>query len=124
MGQAGLNLGLNMTDRIQNKKTKNQNKNQSWLTWKNINVFLLLVIGLAGFVYLTQVNASAVNGYVIRDLEIKLEETKLNNSRLELQVQAKQSVGDVGTKVAVLGMVSADNVEYLQMPGGEVAMAK
>jgi hypothetical protein len=114
-----------MTERIQNK---NQNKGTtnlvSYFSVKTFNIVLICLLVLTGFLYLTQVNASAVKGYIIRDLETKLEDTKLANKKLELQSQAMQSVGGIAAKVEALGMVSVDKVEYLQAPGREVAVAK
>lgn len=114
-----------MTSRIQNKNTKQKTTAASFFhNVRAFNICLVCLIILAGFLYLTQVNASAVKGYVIRDLQVKLEDSKLNNKKLEYQAQALQSVGGISAKAAPLGMVVADHVEYLQMPGGEVAVAR
>ena len=82
------------------------------------------MIVLAGFLYLTQVNASAVKGYIIRDLELKIEEQKIISKNLELTSQEKQSVSSVVSRVTEMGLVSADQIKYLQAPGGEVAVAR
>ena len=109
---------------------KNQNKNKTVSTVrvsfgvKTFNIVLSCLVILTGFLYLTQVNASAVKGYVIRDLEVKREEVNLENRKFELRSQAMQSVGGITTKIIELGMVNVDQVEYLQLPGGEVAIAR
>ncbi|MBI5621535.1 hypothetical protein HY933_01565 [Candidatus Falkowbacteria bacterium] len=109
---------------------KNQNQNKivdvSRVSFgiKTFNIAIICLIIVTGFLYLTQVNASAVKGYIIRDLEMKREEAKLANRKLELQAAGMQSVGAVSDKISQLGMVSADSVEYLQLPGGEVAVAR
>ena len=120
-----INLGPNMSPRIKNKNKNKQSTNTTaFFGIKTWNIFLICLIILTGFLYLTQVNASAVKGYVIRDLEIQQEEIVLNSRKLELESQAMQSVGGIAAKVQELGMVTADEVEYFQLPGGEVAVAK
>jgi len=114
-----------MTSRIQNKNTKQKTTYATnYFSVKSFNVFLLGLIILIGFFYLLQVNSMAVKGYVIRDLEVKLEDAKMNNRNLQLQSQGLQSVGGLATKTAELGMVTVDKVEYLQGPGSSVAVAK
>ena len=113
-----------MTERIQNKNTKQNVIVSDYFSVKVFNIALICLIIMAGFLYLTQVNASAVKGYIIRDLEVKFEDSRLINKKLQLQSQAMQSVGGMMKKAGELGMVTGDNVEYLQAPGGGVAMAK
>ena len=114
-----------MTSRTQNKNTKQKEKTTRY-SWsiKSFNIFMICLVVLAGFLYLTQANALAVKGYIIRDLEIKLDDAKVSNRNLELSVQKLQSVGGLAMKSDSIGMVETGEVEYLQLPGGEVAMSK
>jgi len=112
---------------------KNKNKRQIFIKlvgwWKKISWredsagrLILLLIFMFGFLYLTQVNATATKGFIIRDLEKKLETSKNNNLALELDVRNLQSVGGLQDKVAILGMVPVKNIEYLSSQSGVVAM--
>jgi len=112
-----------MTNRIQNQNTKQKETGlNEYFSIKVFNIFIIGLIVITGFLYLTQVNASAVKGYIIKDLETKLEQEKVNTQNLELEAQAKQSVSNVAEKIQALGLVNADKVEYLQVAGGTVAM--
>jgi len=113
-----------MSPRIQNKNKNKKTTTRVSFGIKTFNIVLICLIFLAGFLYLTQVNASAVKGYIIRDLEIKKEKLTRQNKKLELTSQALQSVSGVSTKIQELGMVNVDDIDYLQAPGGEVAVAK
>ncbi|MFA5359123.1 MAG: hypothetical protein WC310_04900 [Patescibacteria group bacterium] len=113
-----------MTSRIQNKNTKQKERRNFSLNIKVFNIFFICLIVLGGFLYLTQVNSSAVKGYILRDLEIKLEDAKSSNRSLSLQVQELQSINGLTKKIETMGMVPTTDVAYLQMPGNDVAMAK
>jgi len=114
-----------MTSWVQNQNTRQKSVVfRSYFSLSTFNIAIICLLVAFGFLYLTQVNALAVQGYVLRDLETKLEDYKLNNRNLEIQNQAKQSVSNLKDKVTQLGMVNADQVEYLQAPGGKVAVAR
>ncbi|MFA6534092.1 MAG: hypothetical protein WCT37_02860 [Patescibacteria group bacterium] len=129
-----------MTTYIQNKKTHllrqiggfggqakqkdNGRETSRVFSYRHLNIGLICLIILTGFFYLTQVNASAVKGYIIADLGAKLEAAQTENRKLELTSQSLQSVGDLAEKTKELGLVDAGQVEYLQAPGGVVAVAR
>ncbi len=116
--------GLPMTNRIQNKNTKKICDWSSRCIPTTINVSLLAVIVFVGFFYLTQVNAIAVKGYIIQDMEQQLEDNQLALRQLELTRRGHQSASTVMAKVDQLGMVPADQVEYVTVPSDQVAIAR
>ncbi len=122
-----IDLGLSMKNKNKKEWTNDYSvptTTNFYFGTKTFNIILICLIILTGFLYLSQVNASAVKGYIIRDLEMKLEEAKVNYKDLELESQAHQSVGGMAAKAQELGMVGVENVEYIQLPGGEVAVVK
>lgn len=115
----------------------NQNQNQNttsrffsaslirqYVSLPTLNVVVMIMLAMVGVFYLTQVNGTAVSGFRLRDLELKLEDTQRTHRQLELQRQARQSVSDVLANGTALGMVTVDKIDYLRLPGGTVASAR
>lgn len=77
------------------------------------NVVLVLLIVVFGLGYLIQINGMATKGYQIRDLEDRISELQQEKADLQLEALSLQSMGKVQEKVDNLGMVLANEAEYL-----------
>ncbi len=84
------------------------------LNLKAINIFLVVSIVAIGLGYLVQINDLATIGYQINDLQDKISMLKQEKSDLELEALSLQSIGKVQEKVDGLGMVMANEAEYLK----------
>lgn len=84
---------------------------------------VLLTLALFSVVYLISVNALATKGYEIKELERGITAQKKENERLQLQIIEKQSMSSLQKKIAELGFVSSDSVQYIT-PSAAVAAAK
>jgi hypothetical protein len=81
----------------------------------------VLVVGF--FVgYLVQVNATSSKGFQIRTLQNRISELKETGDKMELKVAQEQSVASVEQKVQAMGMVPAQQVQYVAAPSDGVAM--
>lgn len=87
-------------------------------SWRALLV--LAVLGI-GFSYLITVISISTHGYAIRDLEHKIEELKLENKKLNLEVAEMQSPARIEQWVQGSGMVSAADVQYVTSSTGIVA---
>jgi cell division protein FtsL len=96
------------------KKSKVSNsKMKLRVNAKLSNVVLVLLIVVFGLGYLIQINGMATKGYQIRDLEDRISELQQEKADLQLEALSLQSMGKVQEKVDNLGMVLANEAEYL-----------
>lgn len=77
------------------------------------HIGVLLTIAVFSLVYLVQVNTLATKGYAIRELERDIATQKKEYERLQLDIIEKQSMGVLQERIAQLGFVSADRIDYL-----------
>lgn len=92
------------------------------LTLLNSLTFILFLFVF--FAFIVQVNNSASKGYVIRDLEKKIEVLTRSNQQTELEIQQAQSLGNIQRVVKMIGMVPSDQVVFVDAKDGSVAFAK
>ncbi|PIR92589.1 hypothetical protein COU01_00910 [Candidatus Falkowbacteria bacterium CG10_big_fil_rev_8_21_14_0_10_44_15] len=84
-------------------------------------IFLVTAITLA-VGYLAVSNQLISNGFAINSLKNNIAALNKNNQDLELKVMNLESYAAVNERITALGMVGSSNVEYLEIPRGEVAM--
>lgn len=113
-----------MTHWVQNQQTEQSPLTRSFFGVPTFTTAALIGIVMMGFLYLTQVNALAVHGYVLRDVEDRLATAQASNRSLELQAQAHHSTDRLSTVATTLGMVKVDTVEYVRPSVGTVAIAR
>ena len=87
-----------------------------------LNAFVaLLVIGLlVGYLGLT--TQSAAKGFIIRQIEQKLTALHNEGQRLEVEVSMKQALQNVSGEVDKYGFVPVAGIQYVNQPGGAVAV--
>lgn len=91
-------------------------KEADWL-----RIMLVAVAVVLGALYIWQVNARATNGFAMRDLEGNIATLQIENERLYTEVSKLQSIDSVSTRVQMLGLVRAENVNFVDS-GSAVAI--
>lgn len=88
---------------------------------KSWRVLLALAIAGISFSYLVTIISVSTHGYTIRDLERRIQELKLENKKLNLQVAEHQSLSRVEEWVRGSDMVLATDIRYVAPTAGIVA---
>jgi len=88
-------------------------------------MFLLVGLTVAGVgLYIYQVNAAATKSYTVRDMEKKVERLKETVADLETQTVNMQAMHSLQARVAPLGFVPVDKMQFLDVTKGTYAMAR
>ncbi|MAF13932.1 MAG: hypothetical protein CMI53_03495 [Parcubacteria group bacterium] len=80
---------------------------------KSINIVIISLIIILSVGYLVQTNGLATKGYQIQELEDRLSVIEQEQSALELESLKLQSMGSIKEKVDNLGLVVAEETDYL-----------
>ncbi|NQU84065.1 MAG: hypothetical protein HQ536_05140 [Parcubacteria group bacterium] len=107
-------------------KNKHKYKNKKQKKKVNISFGFLTTISvvcliLIGSFYLYEVNGAAVKGFLIKDLEKKVDELKEENKRLSNLHADYESMQNTQERTQVLQMVASRNIEYITVMSGGVA---
>jgi cell division protein FtsL len=105
-----------------NKKTSMFRGVKKLFTTMRVASILTVVIVGIGFVYLTQTNVSATQGYQIRELEDHIENLQKQNKRLNLEYIELQSMANIIERAEGLDLVAIDDVEVISSVGSSVAL--
>lgn len=97
------------------KEKKQTKKKKSFDYLKISNRFLGLLILVSGVLYLGGTNDLAIKHFVVKDNKLKLYKLQDENRQLENQVMALSSFTSVDKKVAQLGMVKIDQIDYINL---------
>lgn len=87
----------------------------------SLNIILICLIILAGFLYLFAINKTSSTGFAIKGLENQIEDMKYVNKKLELYSAEMQSLSRIQQDTQKMNMVAVTKVEYL--PEGSSAVA-
>ena len=99
----------------------------SMLFFKHVAVFNVLgiVLVLAGCgAYIVEINGSVTTGYRLRDLEMRTDELANANQKLEVALRKSQSLEAVEHSVRILGLVPAENPQYVNGSPPSYALAQ
>lgn len=93
---------------------KRQNTVGLRLRLGNISLGFLIVvlIGILGLLYISQINSVAVAGYTIKEADKKIEDLKRANKELNLELARLQSVGNIKNESQRLQMVELIQANY------------
>lgn len=82
---------------------------------KFLNILVIFLICLVGILHVLEISNVVTKGFKIKEIEQKIEEFKIANEKLELQVAGLQSFDTIQEKIKSLNseMVSVAKVEYL-----------
>jgi len=98
-----------------------QQQNHHALKQKTLNRMLSLTILVFGVLYLIQINFLATRGYVMKDLEKRIEVAERENSALQMKILEAQGLGNLQAKIDALGLVRSERIEYIT--GKEAGLA-
>ncbi len=85
--------------------------------------YTLWVVTIAlGFAYIWQVNVGATAGFTLHALEQEIEIMQMEQDRLDVTVARLQSIDSVSTRVQMLGLIEVEQVEYVTVGQGSVAI--
>ena len=87
-----------------------------------ISTFLVILVALVGVFYLAQINHLMIKGYEMKDLERQIKESKDQEERLEYEGLQTGSLAVVQKRVAELGLVSSEEVDYISAGVSTVAV--
>jgi cell division protein FtsL len=79
-----------------------------------LNLAVIALIVLCGFLYLFQVNALGTRGYEIRQLEQKIKVLQADNKDLQIHSSSLSSITKIQQEATALNMVPASNVTYIK----------
>jgi cell division protein FtsL len=79
-----------------------------------INMAILALIVVFGFLYLFQINSLGTRGYEIRQLEQKIQVLQEDNKKLQITSSGLSSITRIQEQAENLRMVPANNVIYIK----------
>jgi len=101
-------------------------KNKIWQNIRidshSINIILVSLIVLTGFLYLFAINKSATSGLEIKGLQGRIEQLKQDNRKLGLYTAELQSLNRIEEQGKALNMVAVSKFEYLPAVGSVIAV--
>lgn len=89
---------------------------------KTANKLIFGLILVISVFYVAGVNDLTAKGFKLRDMKIKTKEIKNDNQSLETRLTDLSSYNGLGERVKMLGMVSVDSINYIEVNEGVVAM--
>jgi len=84
------------------------------VSWSVFFLGLLLILAGAGggFLHIQQITTTATSGYDLSALERKVEELRMNETRLELETAELQSLRRIEERLPKLNLVPSDVLAY------------
>ena len=101
---------------LTNQKLSLQKQGVAPRFWHNtifINVAMSVVLLLLGFAYLGIVNSTAADTFAVASLDRRIEDTKNQNQRLELDIAEVLALPHVSAMTEQSNLVAATSVHYL-----------
>jgi hypothetical protein len=89
-----------------------------------INLLVLISVLMIGLMYIIQVNHSTTKGYLMRDLETRIEQLGIANQQLELEVAGNRSIATIDERIQMLGLKPVETPEYVSTGASTVAMQR
>jgi hypothetical protein len=80
---------------------------------KFFNVFLLLTIGVMGFIYIFSVNDLIAKGFKLNELKKELSRISEENTEYNLKVLSLESYNSLDRRATELKMVAVDRIDYI-----------
>lgn len=85
-------------------------------------VLVITALVFVGVLYLFAVNRTAMQGYRMREIEQYVEEVRLQNQNMELELASRQSMPYIQSQVNGKDFVTAKNVTYIEVGAPSVAL--
>ncbi|MBP9827989.1 hypothetical protein KBC55_02430 [Patescibacteria group bacterium] len=79
-----------------------------------------IVLGIS---YVAQVNTASTSGFVLRDLESRSRELRMENDKLSAEIVRLRSLASINERQSFLGLVKITDVVYIDTHAGlEIAV--
>lgn len=88
---------------------------------KTFRLGVLAAIIVFGTMYIVQTNSVSTKGYVMNDLEQRIEELEYENRKLEVQIAQHQSMSAIQSRLESMEFVHASSPEYVTLVDHAVA---
>ena len=82
---------------------------------------LLVTIALLAVAYVIELNLISRRGFQVRTLEQRVKQLQQEQQTLTLRLAELQSLTSTEDRIASLGLVPADTIEYVSIGGASVA---
>ncbi len=82
-----------------------------------LNFLLVVLICMAGVLYIFEVNDRATLGYKYKQKEQKIQELKDQNAKLKIREAELRSMYNIEQKTKELNMIVPQNISYMSLPG-------
>lgn len=109
-----------MNIRSTNLKPKNQRVQRS-LSWRSVNIFLVVACLILGVTYLVGMNDLTVKGFVLKDLKSRTNLLAAENQDLQARALTLQSYTALSPRLKGLDMVAVEDVAYFSPQAPVVA---
>jgi cell division protein FtsB len=100
-----------MNIRPTNLKPRHQQAQRS-LSWRSVNIFLVVVCLVFGVTYLVGMNDLTVKGFALKDLKSRTNLLAAENQDLQARVLTLQSYTALSPRLRGLDMVAVEDVAY------------
>lgn len=87
-------------------------------------VVMIGALLLATIVYIWQINALAVAGYELKDLEAQSAALKNENAQLEVAIASEQSTQKILARIEATDLVPVGSVSHISLKNTDVALAR
>ncbi len=88
------------------------------------NMLILSLSVAIGVVYIVQVNLAAAKGYVLRNIEKKVEVLKTETLVMQDKIATMSSIQMLNARASELGFMPVENLEFMNPTGKATALAK
>lgn len=100
-----------------------ENDNPNFWNVKTLNFLLMACIIAASLYYVSGINDLVVKGFKLQSLKVQASLLSEDNRKLSVETASIKSYNSLANRVASMGMVAVDNIEYVKADSG-VAMAR
>lgn len=98
-------------------KEKSGQKGGNYSGLAVVGFVLAGVAFLAGVLYLYQVNSIATQGYEVREIENKIQESEKDISKLKIKEVELKSMYNIEKAIESLNLVTSSEISYLDITG-------
>jgi cell division protein FtsL len=95
------------------KSNKSRKKNYALISWKKINLILIVCLIIMGAVNLVIVNDMTAKSFEIRDLRREISLVSEESRKLENNLMALKSYDNIKNRIDELHLVSAQNIRHI-----------
>lgn len=104
------------------RRITNSRKRKNFISLGFLISFISIMIFSSSISYILIKNDLSIKGFVINDLQKKVNSLNKKNESLEIDLTSLESYNSLATRVEDLGMVKAEKIDYVTVTDTDVAM--